>query len=83
MHSQAQILLKFQVTKSVVSLLTYYGWKKFSILYENVWENVADSLKKQAEKKNISVNHLEEVRDMHLCCANELECCGHAYLYQV
>lgn len=72
-----------QVTKSVVSLLTYYGWKKFSILYENVWENVADSLKKQAEKKNISVNHLEEVRDMHLCCANELECCGHAYLYQI
>lgn len=73
----------FQVTKSVISLLTYYGWKKFSIIHEELWTTVANSLKHQAELKNMSINHCEKITDNHKCCENNLPCCGNAYWYQV
>ncbi|KXJ81697.1 hypothetical protein RP20_CCG017728 [Aedes albopictus] len=70
-----------QVTKSIVSLLMYYGWKKFSIIHEEMWKNVAVSLENQAQRNNLTVNHVEEVIDYHKCCENNLDCCRSGYWY--
>lgn len=59
----------------MISLLNYYGWKKFSIIHEEQWTTVAKSLKEQAEKKNMTINHCKEVIDNHKCCEKELDCC--------
>lgn len=72
-----------QVTKSIISLLNYYGWKKFSIIHEEMWATVAESLKEQAEKQNMTINHNEKVIDNHKCCENEMDCCRTGYWYQV
>lgn len=75
--------LLIQVTKSVISLLMYYGWKKFSIIYEEPWTTVANSLKDQATLKNMTINHFEQMFDNHKCCENMLQCCQSGYWYQV
>lgn len=72
-----------QVTKSVISLLRYYGWKKFSIIHDERWTAVADNLKEQALRKNMTINHNEKVIDNHKCCENFLPCCRSGYWYQV
>lgn len=72
-----------QVTKSIVSLLMYYGWKKFSIIHEEMWKNVAVSLENQAQRNNLTVNHVEEVIDYHKCCENNLDCCRSGYWYTI
>ncbi|XP_055316758.1 receptor-type guanylate cyclase Gyc76C-like [Sitodiplosis mosellana] len=72
-----------QVTKSVISLLHYYGWKKFSIIHEEVWTTVANSLKEQAKSKNMTINHCEKVIDNHKCCENNLACCRSSYWHQL
>lgn len=72
-----------KVTKSVISLLNYYGWKKFSIIHEELWTTVADSLKVQAKNKNMTINHCEKVIDNHKCCENDMKCCRSGYWYQV
>lgn len=64
-----------QVTKSVISLINYYDWKKFSIIYEEVWATVANSLKDQAQKRNMTINHIEKVVDVRRCCENGWDCC--------
>lgn len=70
------------MTKSVISLLNYYGWKKFSIVYDKAWENVAESLKLQADKLNMTINHKKQVHDNHRCCEQDLDCCRSGYWYQ-
>ncbi|XP_058464642.1 receptor-type guanylate cyclase Gyc76C-like isoform X1 [Malaya genurostris] len=72
-----------QVTKSIISLLMYYGWKKFSIIHEEMWKNVAISLENQAMLNNLTVNHVEEVIDNHKCCENSLDCCRSGYWYTI
>lgn len=72
-----------QVTKSVISLLNYYGWKKFSIIHEEVWYTVAKSLVDQAKSKNMTVNHFHKVIDNHKCCENNMSCCRSSYWHQV
>ncbi|XP_055620128.1 receptor-type guanylate cyclase Gyc76C-like isoform X2 [Toxorhynchites rutilus septentrionalis] len=72
-----------QVTKSIISLLMYYGWKKFSIIHEEMWKNVAVSLGNQALLNNLTVNHVEEVIDNHKCCENSLDCCRSGYWYTI
>lgn len=69
-----------QVTKSVMSLLNYYGWNKFSIIYEEAWEKVADSLSQQAKSKNKTINHKRQVVDRHKCCENVSKACPINYL---
>ncbi|KAJ8947966.1 hypothetical protein NQ318_021064, partial [Aromia moschata] len=71
-----------QVTKSVVSLLRYYNWKKFSIIYEEPWNNVAMSLSEEAQKRNMSVNYQKMAQDRHKCCADNLKCCQIGDWYQ-
>lgn len=73
----------YKVTKSVISLLHYYGWKKFSIIHEELWTTVANSLKEQAKSKNMTINHCKKVVDNHKCCENNLACCRSGYWHQV
>jgi guanylate cyclase, other len=72
-----------QVTKSVMSLLNYYGWNKFSIIYEEAWEEVAESLGEQAKSWNKTINHKKPVVDRHKCCENNMDCCRPGYWYNV
>lgn len=72
-----------QVTKSIISLLMYYGWKKFTIVHEEQWKNVAVSLESQAGRNNLTVNRVEEVIDNHKCCENSLDCCRSGYWYTI
>lgn len=72
-----------QVTKSVISLINYYGWRKFSIIHEKEWVKVAISLKEQAFRKNMTINHCEEVPDQNICCSQNLECCNSGFWYQI
>jgi len=74
----------FQVVKSLLALLRYYAWNKFSILYEDVWGPVADLLKNQALKRNMTINHKQVFIDNRAkCCEQMLECCRSGYWYQV
>lgn len=70
------------MTKSIVSLLNYYGWKKFSIIYDTAWENVAKSLQMQANDFNMTINHKQPVNDPHKCCEQDMDCCRTGYWYQ-
>uniref|UniRef100_A0A182MXC5 Guanylate cyclase n=1 Tax=Anopheles dirus TaxID=7168 RepID=A0A182MXC5_9DIPT len=72
-----------QVTKSIISLLTYYGWRKFSIIHEQLWKNVATSLEAQAVRQNLTVNHVEMVFDNYKCCQDDMDCCRSGYWYTV
>lgn len=72
-----------QVTKSVISLLRYYNWRKFVILYEDYWQPVAMSLEDQAMRNNMTVKHKRAVNDNINCCENDLPCCQTSYWYQM
>lgn len=63
------------MTKSVVSLLNYYRWNKFSIIFEQAWEKVAESLSEQAIKSNKTINHKRLMIDRDTCCFNGMKCC--------
>lgn len=70
--------------KSLLALLRYYAWNKFSILYEDVWGPVADLLKDQATERNMTVNHqLSFIDNRAKCCEKMLSCCRSGYWYQV
>ncbi|KAB0795504.1 hypothetical protein PPYR_12343 [Photinus pyralis] len=71
-----------QVTKSVISLLSYYGWNKFSIIYEENWETVAYSLIDQAKQRNMTINNKKSAVDRHKCCEEKMACCSTGYWYQ-
>ncbi|BFF97986.1 receptor-type guanylate cyclase Gyc76C-like [Drosophila madeirensis] len=73
-----------QVVKSLLALLRYYAWNKFSILYEDVWGPVADLLKDQATKRNMTINHKQSFIDNRAkCCELGLDCCRSGYWYQL
>lgn len=71
-----------QVTKSVIALLRYYGWNKFSVFHEQSWETVANSLRDQAKSKNMTINGMQMVMDSHKCCEKKMLCCQSGYWYQ-
>lgn len=76
------LVLFFQVTKSVIALLDYYKWHKFTIIFEETWKTVAHSLHAQAKYHNMTVNNMKEVTDRHKCCENGLPCCDSLYWYK-
>lgn len=77
-------LCHLQVVKSLIALLRYYAWNKFSILYEEIWAPVADLLKDQALKKNMTINHKHPFMDDYgKCCEFMMPCCRSGYWYQV
>eukprot|EP00095_Tigriopus_kingsejongensis_P003488 maker-scaffold378_size191342-snap-gene-0.22 protein:Tk03488 transcript:maker-scaffold378_size191342-snap-gene-0.22-mRNA-1 annotation:"guanylate cyclase 32e-like" len=67
-----------QVTSSVLSLLEFYKWRKFSIVFQegDQWETIAKHLNEQALKKEFAVNHYIQFKDQNHCCIAELECCN-------
>ncbi|OWR49210.1 putative guanylate cyclase [Danaus plexippus plexippus] len=71
-----------QATKSVISLLRYYRWNKFSILYEESWVTVALTLENHAKKNNMTVNHQRPVIDGFKCCEEKMACCAPGFWYQ-
>ncbi|XP_065155987.1 receptor-type guanylate cyclase Gyc76C-like isoform X3 [Atheta coriaria] len=71
-----------QVTKSVISLLKYYDWKKFSIIYEEEWQTVASSLVKEAKARNMTINDVRSPMDKYKCCELNLPCCLSGYWFQ-
>ncbi|KAK9751499.1 Receptor family ligand binding region [Popillia japonica] len=62
-----------QVTKSVLSLLRYYNWKKFAIIYEEGRESVAKSLEAEAKNRSMIINDIQFAGDKHKCCELEAE----------
>ncbi|KAI5641792.1 adenylate and guanylate cyclase catalytic domain-containing protein [Phthorimaea operculella] len=70
-----------QATKSVISLLKYYKWNKFSILYEESWVTVALTLENHAKKNNMTVNHQRPVIDSFKCCEEKMSCCAPGFWY--
>ncbi|KAG5888051.1 hypothetical protein JTB14_032859 [Gonioctena quinquepunctata] len=72
-----------QVTKSVISFLTYYKWKKFSIIYDIRYATVAKSLKEQAKAMHLTINFIKEAADTHSCCAKNMPCCGISDWYEI
>jgi hypothetical protein len=66
----------------VVSLLDYYKWHKFSIIYEEAWYTVAQSLVQEAKKKNMTINDEKKAKDSYKCCSESLSCCGSWYWYK-
>ncbi|XP_026742826.1 receptor-type guanylate cyclase Gyc76C-like isoform X2 [Trichoplusia ni] len=71
-----------QATKSVISLLRYYRWNKFSILYEESWVTVALTLENHAKNNNMTVNHQRPVIDGYKCCEEKMTCCAPGFWYQ-
>lgn len=67
----------------MMSLLNYYGWHKFSIIYEEAWGKVAEALSMQAKTSNKTINHKRQVVDRHKCCENSMDCCRPGYWYNV
>ena len=75
-----------QVTKSIVSLLRYYKWNKFSMVVENSprWQTVAKSLEELATKTyNMTINHRLPFEDTNRCCANKESCCHISWMYNI
>ncbi|XP_063620274.1 receptor-type guanylate cyclase Gyc76C-like isoform X1 [Cydia splendana] len=71
-----------QATKSVMALLRYYRWNKFSIVYEESWVTVALTLENHAKKNNMTVNHQRPVIEGFKCCSEKMACCAPGFWYQ-
>lgn len=56
---------------------------KFTVLYEETWSTVAQSLQEQAVKSNMSIQGKVEVTDSHKCCEEQLKCCQSNYWYRI
>lgn len=72
-----------QVIHSIISLLEYYQWKKFSLIYESTppYELVALSLSKASKSKNLTINSERKFENFYLCCEEERsECCLNPFL---
>jgi len=69
-----------QVTSSVLALLAYYKWFKFTIVYQDDgrWDTIAEHLITQAENRNFTINNSTSFKDSTACCvANPpLPCCN-------
>lgn len=66
----------------MISLLRYYRWNKFSILYEEQWVTVALTLENHAKKNNMTVNHQRPVIEGLKCCEEKRTCCAPGFWYQ-
>ena len=75
-----------QVTSSVLSLLEYHKWKKFSIIYQEgaQWETIAKYLQNQATKKGFHLNHYVKFKDQLSCCiSGDNECCSNMWPHPI
>lgn len=76
-----------QVVKSVLSLLRYHKWSKFTILAQkgekDQFTTIADKLKEQALLNNFQINSFETFEDFDECCQNEQDCCNHLWPHNI
>lgn len=72
-----------QITKSIIALLRYYNWRKFTIITEEPWKSVAESLRIQAFNANMTINQFQTIFDPYKCCEQDRSCCNNAHWYSV
>jgi guanylate cyclase len=67
-----------QVVRSVIALLSYYQWKKFSIIWENTpqYQTVVKSLTNQAIAQEFTINSEKRFENYYECCISEKPCCN-------
>ena len=72
-----------QVIKSVIALLKYYKWFKFSIVYENSlqFRTMALQLAEQAPRyhSRFKVTSINPYENWWSCCENSRQCCNNAF----
>lgn len=66
----------------MVALLYYYKWYKFTIIYEEAWQTVAQSLIQESKKLNMTVNVEIEAHTKLKCCEEKQGCCSSNYWYE-
>ena len=67
-----------QVTTSVLALLKYHKWFKFTIVSQKneQFKTIAEDLRIQAEmREEFTLNYYEEFEDYDQCCLDGLDCC--------
>ncbi|KAI1290380.1 Guanylate cyclase 32E [Halotydeus destructor] len=77
-----------QVIRSVISLLDYFNWNKFSVIHENSdqYKTVATSLISRATKgtaemiSKFKVNSKRTFENFYLCCEERRTCCMNPFL---
>uniref|UniRef100_T1KEQ4 Guanylate cyclase n=2 Tax=Tetranychus urticae TaxID=32264 RepID=T1KEQ4_TETUR len=71
-----------QVIRSVIALLGYYKWMKFSIIYENTpqYTIVAKSLARRASSVDFTINSERPFENFFSCCEDKRPCCQNPFL---
>lgn len=73
-----------QIVSSVIALLTYFKWKKFSIISEKStqYQIVARNLADRARAANFTINSESKFENIYACCVEHKPCC-HDALYNI
>lgn len=73
-----------QIVSSVIALLTYFKWKKFSIVSEKStqYQTVAQNLADRARSSNFTINSESKFENIYACCVEHKPCC-HDSLYDI
>lgn len=73
-----------QIVSSVISLLSYFKWKKFSIISEKStqYQTVARNLAERARASNFTINSESKFENIYACCVEHKSCC-HDSLYNI
>jgi class 3 adenylate cyclase/ABC-type branched-subunit amino acid transport system substrate-binding protein len=70
-----------QIVSSVIALLSYFKWKKFSIISEKStqYQAVARNLADRARAVNLSINSESKFENIYACCVEHKPCCNDAF----
>lgn len=73
-----------QIVSSVIALLRYFRWQKFSIISEKTlqYQNVARNLADRARASNLTINTDSKFENIYACCVEHRSCC-HDSLYNI
>ncbi|XP_054158024.1 receptor-type guanylate cyclase Gyc76C-like isoform X2 [Oppia nitens] len=71
-----------QIVRSVIALLSYFHWNKFSIIWENTaqYKTVFKSLREQAVANDFVINSDRSFENYYDCCIAVQPCCRRAFL---
>lgn len=69
-----------QIVSSVLALLSYFKWKKFSIISEKStqYQAVARNLADRARSSNFTINSESRFKNIYACCVEHEPCCHDA-----
>ena len=73
-----------QIVSSVLALLSYFKWRKFSIISEKSpqYRTVARNLADRARATNFIINSESKFENIYACCVEHKSCC-HDALYNI